>query len=129
MTSWSLRLALPYPPSINHYYRRWQGRTIISAAGREFRRRVQAILQTTPRLQRLSGRLTIWVAVRVPDLRERDLDNIWKPLLDALQHGGLVARDSQFRDQRVVDAGLQRPDGQVEVFIRPFELDHDWPPR
>lgn len=37
-------IELPYPPSINHYWRRVGSRTLISREGRRFRERVVAIL-------------------------------------------------------------------------------------
>ena len=39
-----LEVELPYPPSINHYWRRVGARTLISREGRRFRREVIAIL-------------------------------------------------------------------------------------
>jgi len=39
-----MMLTLPYPPSINHYWRRVGPRTLISREGRAFRRDVRALL-------------------------------------------------------------------------------------
>ncbi len=36
-------LTLPYPPSINHYWRNFRGRVVISREGRAFRKNVQAL--------------------------------------------------------------------------------------
>jgi len=46
---------LPYPPSINHYWRRVGPRTLISREGRRFREHVMAILAAL-RVRPLSGR-------------------------------------------------------------------------
>jgi Holliday junction resolvase RusA-like endonuclease len=89
-----LEIALPYPPSINHYWRRVGYRTLISREGRRFRERVVALLAAR-RLEPLLGPLAVEVDVYPPDLRRRDLDNTQKALLDALQHGGAYADDSQ----------------------------------
>ena len=89
-----LELELPYPPSINHYWRRVGPRTLISRKGRRFRQRVMAILAAL-RIRPLVGDLAVEVEAFPPDRRRRDIDNIQKALLDALEHGGAYADDSQ----------------------------------
>lgn len=89
-----LQFELPYPPSINHYWRRVGSRTLISREGRRFREEVLAILAAMS-IQPLSGRLVVSVEVYPPDNRRRDIDNVFKALLDAMQHGGAYDDDSQ----------------------------------
>jgi crossover junction endodeoxyribonuclease RusA len=89
-----LELELPYPPSINHYWRRVGPRTLISREGRRFRQQVATIL-TALRLAPMTDSLDLEVDVFPPDHRRRDLDNLAKSLLDALQHAGVYADDSQ----------------------------------
>jgi Holliday junction resolvase RusA-like endonuclease len=87
-------IVLPYPPSINHYWRRVGPRTLISREGRRFRQRVMAILAAR-RVEPLAGPLAVEVEIHPPDHRRRDIDNVQKALLDALQHGGAYLDDSQ----------------------------------
>jgi Holliday junction resolvase RusA-like endonuclease len=89
-----LEVELPYPPSINHYWRRVGHATLISREGRRFRASVVAILAAL-RPEPLAGDLAVEVEVYPPDNRRRDIDNVQKALLDALQHGGAYADDSQ----------------------------------
>lgn len=89
-----LEVELPYPPSINHYWRHFRGRTLISREGRRFRSNVVAILAAM-RIQPMEGALELAAQVFPPDNRRRDIDNVQKALLDALQHGGAYADDSQ----------------------------------
>lgn len=89
-----MEFELPYPPSINHYWRRVGSRTLISREGRRFRGRVIAILAAMG-IRPISGRLAMSVEVYPPDNRRRDLDNVFKALLDAMQHGGAYDDDSQ----------------------------------
>lgn len=84
----------PWPPSVNHYWRRVGHRTLISREGRRFRQRVLARLAAL-RPQPLVGDLDVEIDAYPPDRRRRDIDNLTKALLDALQHGGLYADDSQ----------------------------------
>jgi Holliday junction resolvase RusA-like endonuclease len=89
-----LELELPYPPSINHYWRRVGTRTLISREGRRFRQRVVDILEAR-RLEPLVGPLAVEVEFHPPDPRRRDIDNVQKALFDALGHGGAFQDDSQ----------------------------------
>jgi Holliday junction resolvase RusA-like endonuclease len=89
-----VQIELPYPPSINHYWRRVGPRTLISREGRRFRQRVMAILAALA-CEPLHGPLAVEVEVHPPDNRRRDIDNVQKALLDALQHGGAYLDDSQ----------------------------------
>ena len=89
-----LALELPFPPSVNHYWRRVGFRTLISREGRRFRERVMALLAAR-KVQPISGRLSVELDLYPPDNRRRDLDNLPKAVLDALQHGGAYEDDSQ----------------------------------
>jgi Holliday junction resolvase RusA-like endonuclease len=51
-----------------------------------------------------------------PDRRRRDLDNILKAILDALQHAGCYADDSQIHALRAIKQEPQPP-GRVVVTI------------
>ena len=110
-----LELELPYPPSINHYWRRVGPRTLISREGRRFRREVMAILAAMG-VQPLAGSLTVWIDVYPPDRRRRDLDNIIKSLLDALEHGDAYHDDSQI-DSLFVQRQRVVPKGKVRVIL------------
>lgn len=90
----TFEVELPYPPSINHYWRRVGLRTLISREGRLFRQRVMAILAALG-CEPLHGPLAVEVDVHPPDNRRRDLDNCLKSLFDALEHGGAYDDDSQ----------------------------------
>ncbi len=96
-----VRIELPYPPSINHYWRHVGPRVLISREGRAFRARVVQILGGLG-LPTLCGPLAVCIEAHPPDNRRRDLDNIQKSLLDALQHGRLYADDSQIVDLRAI---------------------------
>jgi crossover junction endodeoxyribonuclease RusA len=89
-----LEVELPYPPSVNHYWRRVGARTLISRGGRAFRKEVCSILAARG-IRPLDGPLRVQVEVFPPDRRRRDLDNTLKSLLDALAHGGAYHDDSQ----------------------------------
>lgn len=87
-------IALPWPPSINHYWRHVGNRTLISREGRDYRERVFRTLARR-NIPTLEGRLAVAMNAWPPDRRRRDLDNLPKAVLDACQHASLYADDSQ----------------------------------
>lgn len=106
---------LPWPPSVNGYWRSFKGRQIISKRGREFRSQaVEAIKTQDGRI--LSGRLSAKIELFPPDRRRRDIDNLLKPLLDALTHGGAIADDELF-DQLTITRQSVVSGGEVIVYI------------
>jgi crossover junction endodeoxyribonuclease RusA len=111
-----LFIELPWPPSVNHYYRRVGHRTLISREGRKYRKEVCAILRN---LRPLSKDLSMTVDAYPPDKRRRDLDNIQKSLWDALQHGGAYSDDSQIKDFECHMHEPYRPNGKVIVRLQP----------
>ena len=89
-----IELELPYPPSVNHYYRHVGPKMLISREGRKYREQVIAAMRGH---KQLHGKLALKLEAYPPDNRRRDLDNLFKALLDALQHGGAYGDDSQIK--------------------------------
>lgn len=89
-------IEIPYPPTVNTYWRYVGGRPLISRKGREYRKSVGETL-CLQRLETLEGELEVDIRLHPPDRRKRDVDNTSKAILDSLAHGGLFADDSQVR--------------------------------
>ena len=107
-------LVLPWPPSLNHYYRSVKDRVLIARAGRAYQRVVakEAMIQ---RARNRFGRerLRLEITAHVPDNRRRDLDNMLKAMLDALQSARVIDNDELIDDLRIrrgelVDGGEMR---------------------
>ncbi len=115
-----MRLELAYPPSINNYFRKYRNRMVISREGRLFRRKVCSALSLLG-AEPMKGELVMIIYAYPPDRRKRDIDNIQKPLLDALEKGGAFVNDNQVKDLRTV---MNRPEkgGRVIVTISQREL-------
>ena len=94
---------LPYPPSVNHYWRRVGPQTLISKEGLRYREQVAGAIRGQPKLQ---GPLLLAVDVYPPDRRRRDLDNLFKPLLDALTHANAYDDDVQVKR---IEAEMREP--------------------
>jgi crossover junction endodeoxyribonuclease RusA len=111
---------LPFPPTVNTYYRTFRGKMLISAKGREYRQRVVAQVMSRQRTP-FAGRLKVSIVVNPPDHRRRDLDNINKGLLDALCHAGVYEDDSQIDQLSITRGKVSPPDGSVVVDVQPIE--------
>lgn len=109
-------IVLPFPPSVNRYWRNVRGRTLISEAGRIYRQLViQEALVARP--VRFEGPLRVSISAWLPDSRRRDADNMLKAPLDALTHAGYIDDDSQILDLRIRKAGIDRQRPRLEVTI------------
>lgn len=118
-------ILLPLPPSVNHYWRSvpatrsHRARVMISENGRRFKAacRLAALAQFRVPLE---GELAIRGVVFFQD-RRRDLDNILKPLLDALQGAAYI------NDRQIVHIELtrridkRRP--RVELVVQPYDAE------
>lgn len=112
-----MTLVLPYPPTVNHYYRAGaRGARFLTARALAYRDAVAAIVYVERANRSLTSRLGVDVLVHCPDRRERDLDNLAKSLLDALQHAAVYRRDSQI-DRLCFERGPVQRGGAVRVTI------------
>lgn len=115
-----MTLHLPWPPSINHY---WKHRVIgrraqiyISKEGTEFKQTVKRLIDEMA-LNTLTGRVMVDIALYAPTLRKYDIDNRVKSCLDALTHAGVWLDDEQV-DQLSVIRCEKTPGGKMLVQIR-----------
>lgn len=108
-------LTLDWPPSVNTYWRTWRGRMLLSAKGREYQQHVMGCCLEAG-VKRLDGRLAVSIIAYPPDSRKRDLDNLLKPILDGLCHGGVYEDDSQV-DSITIERGKRREGGEVLVQV------------
>ena len=119
-----IELTLPWPPSVNAYYRHivMKGipRTLVSAEGRAYRAEVAARVLIARAAKRLNTRLALRIEAWPPDRRARDLDNILKSLLDALTQAGVIEDDSLFDEIHLKRGPVVKP-GSVSVFITSLE--------
>lgn len=117
MSDW-LEIALPYPPSVNHYWRHTKsGKHYISEKGRAFRAEV---LKICKQFDAFKGKVKMQIEVYYPDNRPRDPDNLQKALFDALTASGLIKDDNNkiIKDYRVVGMDEIRKGGMVVVKIK-----------
>ena len=90
-----ITLILPYPPTVNHMYRRARGHLALTPEALAFRHAVRMIAMVqgvTP----ITGPVAVFLDVYRPR-RRGDLDNLLKATLDALN--GVAYRDDDQVEQ------------------------------
>ena len=90
-----MKLTLPYPPSVNTYWRANGKRRFISKAGILFTQEVILIVKQSKAKSFEEKRLAINVVIHPRSKRKFDLDNTLKAILDALMKAGMYNDDSQ----------------------------------
>lgn len=112
------QLELPWPPSINHYWRHTKTGHYISKEGKLYRIAVGFLCLKYKNMFSDKARLSVSIEAFPPDRRKRDLDNVLKSLLDALQNAGVYQDDSQI-DQLSI-ARKSPLNGIVKIEIKPI---------
>ena len=92
-----IKITLPWPPSVNTYYRKVGNKILISKKGREYKAAVKIICVELGVNKKLTSKLKLYARCYPPDLRRRDLDNLNKALLDSLEKAGVYCDDSQVK--------------------------------
>lgn len=105
-------IELPYPPSVNGYWRHitidGKPRTLVSSSGRKYQTDVTASVLLAGRPATFKGRLKIDVVLHPPTLHKRDIDNPIKALFDALVKAMVMEDDSQIDEFRVVRGKVRK---------------------
>ena len=113
-------IELPFPPSMNTYWRHVMigkhPRTLISEKGRRYRQDVIDECLVANVNDNLSGPLACTLDLHPPCNRRRDCDNHAKAVLDAMTHAKVYADDSQIIDLRIRMLPKQPP-GKVVVTL------------
>lgn len=114
-------ITLPWPPSINGYWRsivkKGKPCQIISEKGRSFRSEgITAIIDQGFYGKGLSQRLAVKITLFPPDKRKRDVDNFNKATFDALTHAKFWKDDEQV-DKLVIVRGDVVRGGKVVVCV------------
>ena len=124
-------LELPFPPSINHYYKTVRTKSsikiYIGEDGLRYREEVMSLVvqhkQKTGNPYQIpyfkDERLSLEAHVFPFDKRKRDLDNLMKALLDSLQHAYVFKNDNQI-DSLLIERYSPQTKSCVIVKIKPI---------
>jgi len=114
-----LDLILPWPPSVNGYWRsiaRGKYATqILSKKAREYKAAVQGIVGIVD--ETLPGRLAVTIYLHPPTRRSFDVDNFSKAIFDSLTSAGVWQDDSQIDELTIYRCEIIKG-GRAVVKIR-----------
>ena len=109
-------LVLPFPPSMNTYWRNFRGRTVLSKAGREYKVRIAEYVAENNIPKYGEQKLKITMILQPKDKRKIDIDNRIKCVLDSLQEAGVFDDDFHV-DELHVMRGEQVKGGRLLLTI------------
>ena len=120
-------LSLPWPPSVNVYWRHVGPKVLISAEGRAYADKVYdcVLMQCAPRssinaTRRFDSPVSVGIIAYPPNRARRDLDNLPKAVLDALTKARVWEDDSLVHDLRI-RWGEVRKGGEIQITISEME--------
>ena len=112
-----IELNLPYPPSVNTYWGFRGSRRFLTKTANDFK----LIVNLAAKRARFGDdKVGLEILLHAPDRRCRDIDNVLKPLIDALQAAGVFDDDSQV-DQLIVSRGSVIKGGSCLVKIKSLQ--------
>lgn len=107
----SITVTLPWPPTVNSYWahgiiggksKKARASLFLSQAGKDYRLlALEAIQRQRVPRGALHGRLAVSAVAYPPDLRTRDVDNLWKGMLDALKNTNIIVDDGHIDDLHI----------------------------
>lgn len=99
----AVQIRLPYPPSVNTYWRKFRNRMVISKRGKQYRAQVAYLIHDLKLMRYFNSgdKLRATLLVYPPDRRRRDIDNVQKAVFDALGGHVLYPDDYQIADIRI----------------------------
>lgn len=128
MSKASYTYLLPFPPSVNGYWRtasvqigrRRANRTLLSARARKYKTDVKKLMFTTDRPpEPITGPVVVTVTLSPPTHQARDIDNYMKPLFDVMTENGIWEDDSQVDVMIVARDAVVSP-GSAVITVTPL---------
>lgn len=113
-----MRIELPWPPSMNTYWRNVKGKVLISKKGRAYRKLIADMALVGRWHSFGADRISITIQAHPPDKRRRDLDNLPKAIFDSLEKAGVFIDDEQIDYFSVGRCEIEKP-GKVVLIILP----------
>lgn len=111
-----LNLTLPFPPSVNTYWGFRGSQRFLTKRAKDFKDAVESAFILSEHQGFGDDRINLVVFLHAPDKRVRDIDNIAKPLLDALTQAGVFEDDGQV-DRLLIVRREPKKGGMCRVVI------------
>tara|TARA_R110000824_G_scaffold57467_1_gene156237 strand:+ start:1007 stop:1384 length:378 start_codon:yes stop_codon:yes gene_type:complete len=116
----NISIDLPWGTSANVAYIRTMRGIALSKPGRLFREHVVTQIADDKQNLGLADNLSVSIELFEPDKRRRDIDNLIKPLLDALEAANVFVNDNQINKLSICRAGYESG-GRMRVTVETIE--------
>lgn len=117
----SYEFIMPWPPSVNGYWRTFQNRQIISKRGREYRKSaVDRLYDLKLNDECITSNVSVSLVLNPPTLRRYDIDNFNKALFDAMSMANFWLDDEQIHNLSITK-GEKVKGGNVLVKVEVME--------
>ncbi len=120
-----IKITVPWPPSVNHYYKPRRGSIggrVVTREGKAYQNTVK-VIALNHRLRMVKGAVRVDRVLYCPDWRMRDEDNILKALYDSITKAGLIEDDSMIC-QTSSEKWKTEISGYVVLTIAPVDRPH-----
>ena len=107
------------PPSVNHYWSGSGSRRYVCKRGVEFKRAL-ALCAKSANVKPTKAQVALWITWHKKDKRQRDIDNILKPILDAL-NGIAYLDDSQVTELFVEKEQSTREALEITITVKEIQ--------
>ena len=114
-----LEVRLPWPPSVNHYWKAQGNRRFISKAARTWLD--EAILLLRAPGVRFEEPVKVSLYLSPPDRRRRDGDNLEKAIMDSLVKAGVIQDDSLRHVPKSCRELVERCKGYVVLVVEEID--------
>ena len=113
---------LGWPPSVNHLYQnRRNGGRFRTAKARQYEIDCKKTIHDYGKGSvDPDARFSVSIVAYPPDRRRRDIDNLLKPILDAIQSAKVITDDSQI-DQLAIRRSAPTKGGSIVVSVEEIE--------
>lgn len=108
-------VTLPWPPTCNNLYIQVGNRRVMSREGKQYVKDVAKACDQQG-IAHVIGRITVEMWAHPPDHRRRDLNNLWKVLLDSLVKAGVFGDDEQIDHETVHRESVEK-DGCLNICL------------
>lgn len=115
-----VNVELPWPPALNNLYANTDCGRVLRKPGKAYKHAVLAAVEEQG-IEHVVGRLTVEVWAHPPTQRKRDLDGLFKVMLDALGEAGVFEDDSQIDHLSIHRCGVQ------EFGVMVVQITGEWP--
>lgn len=122
MESSSWKITLPWPPSVNNYWGTNGSYKYLKQPGKAYRGVCLLTIYKAfgGKPKSIAKPVRVKIIACPPDRRKRDLDNLFKAPLDALECAGVYFSDNQIADLHIIRSDVVQ-DGRLEIEIETLE--------